>query len=69
MKMRQSKYLNFKHRATESEAKGRYRLIENMFSRSNPLTSEDLRRHNASDVSLEELFLQLAHRKEDMIVE
>lgn len=38
-----------------------------MFSQTADISVEDLDRHGATDLSLEELYTTLAHRKEDFI--
>lgn len=60
--------LNAYFRATQAAKQGRYRLIEDMFSQTANITVEDLDRHGATNLSLEELYTSLAHRKEDFIV-
>ncbi|XP_052768020.1 acid-sensing ion channel 5-like [Mya arenaria] len=55
-------------RGSEAARTGRYRLVEEMFVSKDPLTAEDLDRHNATNTSLNELYADLAHAKEDMIV-
>ena len=56
-----------KNRASEAAKLGRYRLIEDMFSQTNYITKEDLERHGAANLSLEDFYTSLAHRKEDFI--
>ncbi|XP_052769455.1 acid-sensing ion channel 4-B-like isoform X2 [Mya arenaria] len=55
-------------RGTEAARTGRYQLVEQMFSGTDLLSIEELALHNATDLSLDDLYVDLAHTKKDMIV-
>lgn len=54
-------------RATLSNKLDRYRLLENMFTFPDTFNELDLERYGDQNTTLDELFLQSAHRKEDFI--
>ena len=64
--------LNFNYlslyRATEAAKHGYYELIEQMYSKSTNFSIDNIRQYGASNVTLEELYLKLGHKKEDLIV-
>ena len=65
-----STYLSFDYncRATEAARHGYYELIEDMFSKSTNVSLESIKFYGATNVTLEDLYLNLGHRKEDLIV-
>ena len=54
-------------RTTRAAETGRYRLIEEMFATKGSLTDVDLARHDANNITLDDLFTELRHKKEDLI--
>ena len=55
-------------RATEATKYGHYELIEEIYTNWTSLSVETVQRHNASNITLEELLLKLGHTKQDLIV-
>ncbi|XP_076472588.1 uncharacterized protein LOC143301990 [Babylonia areolata] len=56
-------------RATKATGLGRYRLLEAMFAGSENHNATFLENYNASDVTLDELYLSTSHSKYDLIVD
>ena len=55
-------------RATETARYGYYELIEDMFSKSTNVSLESIKFYGATNVTLEDLYVNLRHTKEDLIV-
>lgn len=63
--------LSFWHivcRATAATEAGRYRLIEEMYTKSHDFNASQLMAYNASNITLDDLYKRAAHRREDLIV-
>ena len=56
------------YRATEAAKHGYYELIEEMFTMSSEFSLDSVRRHNVSQVTLEDLCVKLGHTKQDFVV-
>ena len=54
-------------RTTRAAETGRYRLIEEMFATKGSLTGDDLAQHDANNLTLDDLYTELKHEKEDLI--
>lgn len=59
--------IRFYFRATLSATLSRYRLIEEMFTEPETFNQDRLREFSAENISLADLYLESAHRKEDFI--
>ena len=55
-------------KATKAAEFGLYGLIEDVFSKSAVSPLEDIRRNNASNITIEDIFVKLGHDKHDLIV-
>ena len=55
-------------RATKAAEFGLYDLIEDVFSKSVVSPLEDIKRYNASNITMEDLFVKLGHDKHDLFV-
>ncbi|XP_071108315.1 uncharacterized protein [Haliotis cracherodii] len=55
-------------RATAATEAGRYRLIEEMYTKSHDFNASQLMAYNASNITLDDLYERAAHRREDLIV-
>lgn len=55
------------YRATLAAEKKRYKLIEDMFTEPESFNSTSLQKDLAENITLEELYLQGAHKREDYI--
>ena len=55
-------------RATKAAEFGLYDLIEDVFSKSAVSPLEDIKRYNASNITMEDLFVKLGHDKHDLFV-
>lgn len=60
-------YIRFYFRATLSATLSRYRLIEEMYTEPETFNQDRLREFSAENISLADLYLESAHRKEDFI--
>lgn len=56
-------------RATETARYGRYHLIEALYAQSADITEETLGEFNASELSLQDLHVQLTHKIQDFLLE
>ena len=55
-------------KATKAAEFGLYDLIENVFSKSAVRPLEDIRHYNASNITIEDLYVYLGHDKHDLVV-
>ena len=55
-------------RATKAAEFGLYDLIEDVFSKSAVSPLEDVKRYNASNITMEDLFVKLGHDKHDLFI-
>ena len=55
-------------RATKAAELGLYDLIQNVFSKSAIAPLEDIKRYNSSNITMEDLFIDLGHDKYDLVV-
>lgn len=65
-----SKFMNLcllLYRATLAAEKKRYKLIEDMFTEPESFNSTSLQKDLAENITLQELYLQGAHKREDFI--
>lgn len=60
-------YIRFYFRATLSASLSRYRLIEEMYTEPETFNQDRIREYSAENISLADLYLESAHRKEDFI--
>lgn len=60
-------YIRFYFRATLSASLSRYRLIEEMYTEPETFNQDRIREYSAENISLGDLYLESAHRKEDFI--